>query len=859
MTVNSSVSSISYDGDGVSTGFAVPYYFLADSHLRVSVLNKDTGVITTLTLNTDYTVSGAGVQPGGSITTTVPPASNTRITIDRNVPIDQQVDLTPNDKFPADVTERALDKLTMIAQEHDQTLSRALVLGVGDIDGSGSYRANGNRIQDLGDAVGMTDAVNRQTMLRAFADYATDGTGQAVVQLLADPTSPTNGDAMIGVKQTATGGVARTQHDRNQEDIRLPDFGSNDVAFAAAEALPAADGAIFLPPGDHVRGRDLTKTYVGPGNVINPDGSTNNMNAWRSSKIVTHDIAGRIGDIARLQQAISEGVVKVAIWGHSIAEGTNDVAYGDSWAGLFEQYCRDSFPGVTWNFVNYSIAGKDVGEANSDTYVGVNPPEDPGGTNFYRNRGWQRDVPNYTLWPTGSVVGKTWYNHIRDEAPDLVILGFGMNATSGDTNAWAATMKNIIINRIRTWTKVPSIALMTDMLPTRKAEPFKSWNPILQAVADAARGVAIELNTTLLDANRLCRAYREGVDIAATRTRFTIGASDIASWLVVSGTKPSVSGDTLTWAASGDVVRPTSESNFIGSATFVFNNSATVFGMSWRANPSNLAKAYRLHIQPSVPQYVFYYNGVSISSGAIDPLTVGAGVVVRVESIGAHHKIYINSKKVMDLFDYQGIVSGYYGLFMTGAGTATMFRSQAGYARCVGFNEIPDEVLCGVGDELTNPNSLGGGGNHPTIIGHYTLYFGAMRPLIQAIQREVSRFRDAVVRAEGRGTAVGAGATETVFVRVNSDSGFDAQMIGSGSGSSAAYTGSAFHGAAVDVPVGGGNVSVSLVNGGGTGLATCTLVIPTGGRWFVEGSGIATTLGPNIRNMIVAKATRVTS
>lgn len=118
MTVNSTISSAVYVGDGVSVTFPVPFYFLADSHLSVTSVNTDTQAATTLVLDTDYSVAGAGVQSGGSITLlTAAPASNIRILIFREVPVDQQVDYTPNDKFPAEVTEQALDKITMILQE----------------------------------------------------------------------------------------------------------------------------------------------------------------------------------------------------------------------------------------------------------------------------------------------------------------------------------------------------------------------------------------------------------------------------------------------------------------------------------------------------------------------------------------------------------------------------------------------------------------------------------------------------------------------------------------------------------------------------------------------------------------------
>lgn len=118
MTVNSTVSSAIYMGDGVSTVFPVPFYFLADSHLSVTLVNVDSKATATAVLNTDYSVTGAGIQGGGSITMlTGAPAANIRVLIFRDIPIDQQVDYTPNDKFPAEVTEQALDKITMILQE----------------------------------------------------------------------------------------------------------------------------------------------------------------------------------------------------------------------------------------------------------------------------------------------------------------------------------------------------------------------------------------------------------------------------------------------------------------------------------------------------------------------------------------------------------------------------------------------------------------------------------------------------------------------------------------------------------------------------------------------------------------------
>ena len=131
MTVASATNRVSYSGNGSSTVFAVPFYFLADSHLLV-VLKSAAGVDTTQVLGTNYSVSGAGVESGGTVTMNVAPPTGTTLTISRNVPITQETDLQPNDRLPAESLEDALDKLTMIDQQINENAIRAIKVPVSD-------------------------------------------------------------------------------------------------------------------------------------------------------------------------------------------------------------------------------------------------------------------------------------------------------------------------------------------------------------------------------------------------------------------------------------------------------------------------------------------------------------------------------------------------------------------------------------------------------------------------------------------------------------------------------------------------------------------------------------------------------
>ena len=135
MTVSSQVSRADYNGNGVTTLFSVPFYFVDPTHLTVLSTVIATGVSTILTLATNYTVSGTGVSTGGSVTLLVAPAGTVRITILRNVPYLQNTHYVPNDPFPATSHEAALDLLTMEAQQINEILGRTVTFPSSDPTG----------------------------------------------------------------------------------------------------------------------------------------------------------------------------------------------------------------------------------------------------------------------------------------------------------------------------------------------------------------------------------------------------------------------------------------------------------------------------------------------------------------------------------------------------------------------------------------------------------------------------------------------------------------------------------------------------------------------------------------------------
>lgn len=197
MTVSSEVNSVSYAGNGTTTVFAIPYYFLENSHIR-AIRRSSAGAETVLVINVDYTLTGAGVQAGGTLTATVAPATGTTLVITRSVPATQETDYPANDPFPSSSHERALDKLTMIAQQNVSGLKSAI------------------RVPDTDpEPARLPTASNRASQLMGFdvsgnpiAVVPTSGSAADLALNLLNPTDMLKGVTLVGGAMRVINSVA---------------------------------------------------------------------------------------------------------------------------------------------------------------------------------------------------------------------------------------------------------------------------------------------------------------------------------------------------------------------------------------------------------------------------------------------------------------------------------------------------------------------------------------------------------------------------------------------------------------------------------------------------------------------------
>ena len=122
MTISSSTTKTIYVGNGSTTNFPIAFAYADEAEVKVyltDLLGATTQLTTNILINTStnivtYPVSGS------------PIATGIKLTVARQTPLVQEVDLTNQGYFNPEVIEGAFDKVTRITQELSEKLSRCV-------------------------------------------------------------------------------------------------------------------------------------------------------------------------------------------------------------------------------------------------------------------------------------------------------------------------------------------------------------------------------------------------------------------------------------------------------------------------------------------------------------------------------------------------------------------------------------------------------------------------------------------------------------------------------------------------------------------------------------------------------------
>lgn len=239
MTIASTTSKVSYNGSGSVGPYSIPYKFTSNADI-VATHVSTTGAETTLALTTDYTLTGAGNPSGGTLTLVSALTTGQKLVIKRSPSIVQETDYVENAAFPAAAHEDALDKLTMICQDLDERIERAVLV---DISSSTSP-------EDLLDeiAADVASAEASATTATTKAGEASASAASAAVSAAALPNAASIGAGNVPVSNgtTWTGAPAGTGDMLKSENLS----GLANYTTARSNLGLAIGTNVLAPNGD---------------------------------------------------------------------------------------------------------------------------------------------------------------------------------------------------------------------------------------------------------------------------------------------------------------------------------------------------------------------------------------------------------------------------------------------------------------------------------------------------------------------------------------------------------------------------------------------------------------------------------
>lgn len=255
MTVTTTTASQTFQGNSIATAFPCTFEIFLSTDVNVFFVDPTTGIQTPATLNSDYTITGAGASNGFTVNTTVPVPTGTNLYVVRALPLTQPTDFTNEGAFFPNMHEAAMDRLCMLIQQianYSEGLNVTMPPGlVPQPSTLFPVPAPGSLIGWNVGGTGLTNVGSSGVGAGSIADVNVAGNAAIASTKLSNT-------------QTGTGAVARTLQAKFGERVSVLDFGADPTgvadATAAFNAALTASNDVFVPPGTYLLGDAVTMT-----------------------------------------------------------------------------------------------------------------------------------------------------------------------------------------------------------------------------------------------------------------------------------------------------------------------------------------------------------------------------------------------------------------------------------------------------------------------------------------------------------------------------------------------------------------------------------------------------------------------
>ncbi|TQD17706.1 hypothetical protein FKC82_00365 [Enterobacter hormaechei] len=477
MSVPNQTPYIIYNANGLTTVFPFEFYIINAGDMQVTI---NGGVITS-----GFTLSGVGNIGGGDVIFITPPASGSVVMLERVVPTYRLTDYQDNGDLLADTVNKDFDRLWMAIQRSFIYLGRTLRVPEFNVSLLPNVAGRANKIlafNTQGDPIAVPPESGSASDVFIELSKPDGGThitigAKTLDELLpiriSDPRWNINSRNTPQVNALNLNALIDYAISQNRLNIVVD---ANATIDDITVPVRKKTEVFFTKDGGELAGlyrRDAIPVGA-PSNVRIENGLV-------------------VDGMAAFYRAKTPNVV---IMGDSIStDGPDALSKSDSMASIISAAIAKQNPNRTINFLNRAIGGQTWLNANTK------PTAFPA---------WYQDT------------SKEWLEYVKADSPDLLILAFGMN----DANGFNAGALHAVVDKIKAWSKVPSLIFVTNPVPaiaTTWSGGSGFYATIFQEgrdwAAGYARSYAKHYGYSVLDMNRQFCLIRDGRDYLSVPLR----------------------------------------------------------------------------------------------------------------------------------------------------------------------------------------------------------------------------------------------------------------------------------------------------------------------------------------------------
>ena len=266
MPVTEQTPVVTHNGNGVTTVFAYNYKILAAADMEVTV----DGVVKTLT--TDYSVSGVGVDGGGSVTMVVAPPSGTdNVILRRNMAYSRSNDYQDNGDLLAATADEDADRPIMMVQQLVADIARAMKLPVGVTT---DQVIAGSAAEREGKLVSFDSSGNM--MLAAPADFSLTTVSAFIATLLDDADAAAARATLgIGTSDLLLSAGKVIVFEGATDDAFETTLSANDPTADRSITLPDQGGTVkVMARGSDIASAGTINLTTATGDIVDVTGTT---------------------------------------------------------------------------------------------------------------------------------------------------------------------------------------------------------------------------------------------------------------------------------------------------------------------------------------------------------------------------------------------------------------------------------------------------------------------------------------------------------------------------------------------------------------------------------------------------------